>query len=109
MKRLKELREEKGLAQKEVADFLNIHVNSYGRYEQGTREADYNTLIKLSKYFNVSIDYLLGNEIESKRLTINIANELNEIMNIVEKINNKINAQSAINDNQKVFDIDSIK
>ena len=39
---------------------LNMNQNSISRYETGEREADYETLIAIADYFNVSIDYLLG-------------------------------------------------
>ncbi len=38
---------------------LGMNQNSISRYESGEREADYQTLIQLADYFNVSIDYLL--------------------------------------------------
>ena len=38
---------------------LGMNQNSISRYESGEREADYQTLIRLADYFNVSIDYLL--------------------------------------------------
>ena len=57
--RLKELRERKGISQLKLAVDLNMNQNSISRYETGTREADYNTLIKFADYFNVSVDYLL--------------------------------------------------
>ena len=60
--RLKELRVERGLKQKDVADALEISVSCYGGYEQGYREPDFKTLIKISKFFKVSTDYLLGLE-----------------------------------------------
>lgn len=58
--RLKELRSEKGVVQKDVANFLNITTSAYGFYEQGKRVPDTDIMIKLSNYFNVSLDYLLG-------------------------------------------------
>ena len=61
-KRLKELRLEKGLTQKEVAEQLGISSTCYSGYEQGYREPDLKTLIKLCKFFEVSTDYLLGLE-----------------------------------------------
>ena len=61
-KRLKELRSEKGLTQKEVAEQLGISSTCYSGYEQGYREPDLKTLIKLCKFFEVSTDYLLGLE-----------------------------------------------
>lgn len=57
--RLKELREKRGISQLRLAMELSMNQNSISRYETGSREADYATLIKLSDYFNVSIDYLL--------------------------------------------------
>lgn len=57
--RLKFLREQKGITQLKLAMDLNLNQNSISRYEKGVREADYQTLIMLADYFNVSIDYLL--------------------------------------------------
>ena len=57
--RLKELRKEKGISQLKLAVDLNMNQNSISRYENGERQADYQTLIKFADYFNVSLDYLL--------------------------------------------------
>lgn len=57
--RLKELRKKKGISQLKLAMDLNMNQNSVSRYENGEREADYVTLIKIADYFNVSIDFLL--------------------------------------------------
>lgn len=58
--RLKELRKQKGISQLKLAMDLSTNQNTISRYETGEREADYETLIKIADYFNVSIDYLLG-------------------------------------------------
>ena len=58
--RLKELRSEKGVSQKVVADFLGITDKGYCFYELGQREPSISTLIKLCNYFDVSADYLIG-------------------------------------------------
>lgn len=60
MLKLKELREKKGLLQKDVANYLKIARNTYSQYEIGAREPDIITLISLADYFGVSIDYLVG-------------------------------------------------
>lgn len=60
MIKLKELREAKGYTQEEIAEKIGVARTTYIRYEQGVRECSYETLIKLSYIFNVSIDYLLG-------------------------------------------------
>ena len=57
--RLRELRKSKHLSQTRLAIELNMNQNTICRYETGAREADYETLVKIADYFNVSIDYLL--------------------------------------------------
>ena len=57
--RLKFLRNQKKVSQIKLAMDLNMSQNNISRYENGEREADYATLIKIADYFNVSIDYLL--------------------------------------------------
>ncbi len=57
--RLKELRERKNMTQTRLAIDLSLSQNSVSRYENGTHEADYATLIRIADYFNVSLDYLL--------------------------------------------------
>ncbi len=58
--RLKELRTKRKISQLKLAMDLGLNQNSISRYEKGIREADYQTLVLLADYFNVSIDYLLG-------------------------------------------------
>lgn len=55
---IKELRERKGLLQKDIAILLGIKQQQYSRYENGT-EMPYKYLIILSNFYEVSIDYLL--------------------------------------------------
>lgn len=57
--RLKELRQKRKISQLKLAMDLQLNQNAISRYETGTREADYSTLIKIADYFDVSIDYLL--------------------------------------------------
>ena len=57
--RLKELRVKRKISQLKLAMDLGMNQNSISRYENETRQADYDTLIKLADYFGVSIDYLL--------------------------------------------------
>ncbi len=57
--RLKELRKSKNMTQQRLAIELNMNQNTLSRYETGERQADYQTLIIIADYFNVSIDYLL--------------------------------------------------
>ncbi len=62
--RLKELREMKGVTQDMVAQAIGYSANTYSRYERCEREPDNKTLKLLSKYFGVSIDYILCNDWE---------------------------------------------
>ena len=57
--RLKELREEKNLTQKAVADILNVKQNTYSQYETEKRQLSIDMLIQLAKFYEVSTDYLL--------------------------------------------------
>ena len=57
--RLQLLRKQRNLTQLKVAMDLNLNQNSLSRYENGTREAGYEMLIKLADYYKVSIDYIL--------------------------------------------------
>ncbi len=68
MNRLKELREKKELFQSDVAKFLGISTPAYSYYETNKRNMPAETAIKLSKFFNVSVDYLLGIETANKSL-----------------------------------------
>lgn len=68
MKRLRELREQKGISQLKLAMDLSLNQNSISRYETGEREADYKTLVALADYFRVSVDYLLERTDNPRRL-----------------------------------------
>ena len=58
---MQQLREEKNLSQGVLAKELEVTRQAYSRYERGERELGYEALAKLAKFFDVSIDYLLGN------------------------------------------------
>lgn len=60
MNRMKELREERGLSMKEVAQRLGMPYTTYVNYEKSLREPNSETLIKIASFFHVSVDYLLG-------------------------------------------------
>lgn len=78
MNRLRNLRLEQNKSLEVVAKYLNVTIQTVSNYETGKREMNPDTLLKLSKYYNVSIDYLLGKsdirnpEIEIDKDKINI-------------------------------------
>ena len=59
-KRIRDLREDRELTQKELAKFLNCSQQVYSNYELGQRDIPTYVLIKLSSFYNVSVDYILG-------------------------------------------------
>ncbi len=58
--RLRDLREDSDLKQKDLAEYLHIKQNTYSQYENGQRQLPIDVLIKLAKYYSVSTDYILG-------------------------------------------------
>ena len=64
MENLLLLRKQKGLTQKDMADFLGISRQAYANYETGNREPDLTTLKRIAEYFNVSVDFIVDNETE---------------------------------------------
>lgn len=67
MKGLREIRKARNLNQQKVAMDLNISRESFSYYENGMREPSLALLVEMSKYFNVSIDYLItGKEFEKR-------------------------------------------
>jgi transcriptional regulator with XRE-family HTH domain len=88
--KLKSLRLEKKLTQKQVADRIGLAISAISSYEASTRYPTYDTLVKLSYIFHVSTDYLLG--ITDKR-TIDVTglddSEVELISQLVDKLREK--------------------
>ena len=59
-RRIRDLREDNDKTQKELAKELNCSQQVYSNYELGQRDIPTDILIKLSKYYGVSVDYILG-------------------------------------------------
>lgn len=58
--RVRDLREDHDLKQREIADILGCAQRTYSNYELGQRDIPTDILIKLALYYNVSVDYILG-------------------------------------------------
>ena len=58
--RLRDLREDADLTQEELVKLLKMHKTTYTNYEQGMREPPFELIIKLAKFYDVSIDYIAG-------------------------------------------------
>lgn len=88
--KLKSLRIEKKLTQKQVADRIGLAISAVSSYESGTRYPSYDVLVKLARIFHVSTDYLLG--MTDKR-NIDVTglsdNEIELVSQLVDTLRNK--------------------
>lgn len=64
---MKQLRTEKNITQKEIADYLGIATNAYQNYEYDKRDMNIKSLTILADYFDVNIDYLIGRSDNPRR------------------------------------------
>ena len=64
--RIRDLREDKDLNQKAIAEILNVHQTTYSDYELGNLNIPINVLWKLADFYGTSIDYLVGRTNEFK-------------------------------------------
>ncbi|WP_353739176.1 helix-turn-helix domain-containing protein [Cytobacillus oceanisediminis] len=71
--RIATLRKEYNLSQYDLAERLGFSRGKLANYEQGSRQPDYDTLIKIARFFDVTIDYLLGESFERKSSSDNLA------------------------------------
>lgn len=58
--RIKELREDNDLSQRELAEYLHVKQNTYSQYENGQRQLPISCLIALAEFYKTSTDYILG-------------------------------------------------
>ena len=65
--KIRDLREDNDLKQRQLAEYLNCSQQVYSNYELGQRDIPTDILIKLANFYNVSIDYLLGQTKNPKR------------------------------------------
>ena len=62
IRKIKDLREDKDLKQKDLAAYLNIKQSTYSDYERGQINVPLEALIKLADFYKVSLDYLVDRE-----------------------------------------------
>lgn len=58
--RIKELREERHLTQKDLAEILEMQLTQYRRYENGERPVPFDFVVKLADFYGVTLDYIAG-------------------------------------------------
>lgn len=103
MDKIKELREQKGISQTELANKINVVRSTICQYEKGTREPSYEVLQKLADFFNVSVDYLLGRD--EKTLEAKYPSEQIKALPVIGKIRagyNGIAVEEFLDDIQEI-------
>lgn len=89
-KKIKSLRLERNITQKQLADMAGVAVSAISSYESGNRYPSYDVLISLSRIFHVSTDYLLGLD---KMKTVDVSGlderEINVIMQMIDLLRDK--------------------
>ncbi len=65
--RIRDLREDADLKQKDLVQILDVSIQQYSLYERGDREIPFHHVITLAKYYDVSIDYIAGLTNNKKR------------------------------------------
>ena len=88
--RLRDLRIEYSLTQKQLANKLNVSQNAIYNWENGKREPDFETLEFLADIFNVDIDYLLGRTDKTTKLTHSMTADEKDIAKDMENIRQKL-------------------
>ena len=77
MIRLKELRNQKNISQKKLADKLSVSRSTVAMWETGASQPDTNMLLQIANFFNVSVDYLLNNEnISNSQIKVHTKNSV---------------------------------
>lgn len=88
--RLKDLKEDKDLKQREVAEIIGVAENHYGKYERGEVDITFGRVIKLAEYYDVSLDYIAGRTNDKGGLHCNyIEPEEKELLRCWKQLNSK--------------------
>ena len=108
--KLKILRTKAGLTQAQLAGRLNISASTVGMYEQGRREPDNGTLLKVSSVFGTSVDYLLGTN-KNLHSTTNFEVDvvISDFIDFLEKQDNLMFNGKPINEIEKAKIISALK
>lgn len=85
--RIRDLREDSDKKQAEIAEYLGTTKQYYSLYEKGSNEIPFERAIALSKYYNVSLDYIAGLTNDKRGLTNStLTREQRELLNIADKL-----------------------
>ena len=104
--RVKELRNQRGLRQDQFAQKIEVAPSTVGAYERDTREPSFEILKRMSKYFNVSIDYLLCNTDEPRTVVDALNDNSKELKEFLANNSVLFNGNELKQeDQQKILDI----
>ncbi len=92
--RLRALRLQKKISQGEVARYIGITRSAYSHYEINNRQPVYDTLIKLSAYFDVSLDYIIGGSTGKTKPDTPEVQETNEVLALLRHMSHEQRKQS---------------
>ena len=96
LKNLKELREDRSVSQKQLAEAIGVSQQSINKYENHNIEPDIETLIRIADYFETSVDYLIGHSAIRHKIECLTTYDLNaQESNIVKKFRKLSNKQKA--------------
>lgn len=79
--RIRELRKKRKMTMKQLGDVLDLAESTISQYENGKRQPDYETLLRLGEFFGVSVGYILG--AEEKMPLVNDDEELSELLEML--------------------------
>ena len=86
-KRIRDLREDNDLYQEDIAKELNIARSQYQKYESGTTKIPIHIIICLAKYYDVSVDYLLGLSNSKKAYAPALNSNEKKVLNYFSRLN----------------------
>lgn len=106
--KLKELRRNRGLLQKDIATILNVSVSTVSMWEVGGNQPSGDDIKKIANYFNVSTDYLLDNEdnktvVKNDEVLKDVADKVNDPLN--RALYKKVGELKTEEDKKRVYDI----
>lgn len=89
MNRLCELRTEKALSQRQIAEQFSVSQGTYNNWENGRTQPSIEQLISLAKFFGVSVDYLVGNDDAVANVADNLSAEKLRLFRAVQRLDNR--------------------
>lgn len=90
---LKSLRMQNNLSQQQLAKTLGVKQNTLSNYENGITQPDLNLIIKISDYFNCSIDYLLGHQTKNTVYLDSLTENQKEVISLIKTLTDRETAK----------------